>query len=138
MKKRKIDRSFLTNRGVNILLSLGIALLIWTIVSVYFDPDQTNRLKGVPVNFEQDSQMYTSLGLDIINDPMAQATVELAGNGTDVFGLTAENVLGYPDYSVVKGAGPWGLDLPVRVVGHRAPRVTASPAGTVAGGVDPI
>ena len=28
MKKRKIDRSFLNNRGVNILLSLGIALLI--------------------------------------------------------------------------------------------------------------
>ena len=82
MKKRKIDRSFLNNRGVNILLSLGIALLIWTIVTVYIDPDQTNRLKGVPVNFEQDSQMYTSLVLDIINDPMAQVTVELAGNGT--------------------------------------------------------
>ena len=38
MKKRKIDRSFLNNRGVNILLSLGIALLIWTIVTVYIDP----------------------------------------------------------------------------------------------------
>lgn len=49
--------------------------------------------------------MYTALGLDIINDPMAQVTVDLAGNGTDVYGLTADNVLVYPDYSVVKGAG---------------------------------
>ena len=131
MKKRKIDRSFLNNRGVNILLSLGIALLIWTIVTVYIDPDQTNRLKGVPVNFEQDSQMYTSLGLDIINDPMAQVTVELAGNGTDVYGLTAENVLVYPDYSIVKGPGTWELNLLVRVLGNSASRVTASTSDTV-------
>lgn len=131
MKKRKIDRSFLNNRGVNILLSLGIALLIWTIVTVYIDPDQTNRLKGVPVNFEQDSQMYTSLGLDIINDPMAQVTVELAGNGTDVYALTAENVLVYPDYSIVKGPGTWELNLLVRVLGNSASRVTASTSDTV-------
>ena len=47
MKKRKIDRSFLNNRGVNILLSLGIALLIWTIVTVYIDPEQTNTLAQI-------------------------------------------------------------------------------------------
>lgn len=131
MKKRKIDRSILNNRGVNILLSLIIALMIWTIVTVFIDPNQDTKLKGVPVNFDQDSQMYTSLGLDIINDPMAQVTVELAGNGTDVYGLTADNVLVYPDYSVVKGAGTWELNLLVRVLGNSASRVTASTSDTV-------
>ena len=131
MKKKKADRSFLDNRWLNILLSLVIALLIWTIVTVYVDPDQNAHLSGVPVNFDQDSQMYTSLGLDIINEPMAQVTVDLEGNGTDVFALTADNVLVYPDYSVVNGAGTWELNLLVRVLGNSASRVSASTSGTV-------
>ena len=131
MKKRKIDRSILNNRGLNILLSLVIALMIWTIVTVFIDPNQDTKLKGVPVNFDQDSQMYTALGLDIINDPMAQVTVDLAGNGTDVYALTAENVLVYPDYSIVKGPGTWELNLLVRVLGNSASRVSASTTDTV-------
>ena len=131
MKKTNNDRSLLDNRGLRVLLSVAIALLIWTIVTVFIDPDQNTTLKGVPVNFDQDSQMYTSLGLDIINDPVAQVNVELAGNGTDVYGLSADNVLVYPDYSVVKGAGTWELNLLVRVLGNSASRVTATTSGTV-------
>ena len=41
---------------------------------------------------------------------------------------TADNVLVYPDYSVVKGAGTWELNLLVRVLGNSASRVSASMA----------
>ena len=134
MKKNKTndkERSMFDNRGLNILLSVLIAVLIWTIVTVFIDPDQNATLKNVPVDFDQDSRLYTSLGLDIVNDPVAQVTVDLAGNGTDVFSLGSDDLLVYPDYSVVKGAGTWELNLLVRVLGNNASRVDASTDATV-------
>ena len=56
------------------------------------------------------------MGLYIVNEPEAIVTVRLAGSGTTLGELGATDIVVYPDYSDVKGAGAQQLNLIVRIV----------------------
>lgn len=114
MKKKSNERSLLDNRNIRVLVSVLIAVVIWMIVTLYLDPNKNQSFTGVPVNFTYDSATYTALGLDIVNEPKANVTVTLSGNGSEIGGLNKSDLVVYPDYSAVRGAGTMELPLKVR------------------------
>lgn len=115
------DRRFL------LLLSLGIALLLWIYVTMVVMPNTTTTLSGVPVDFDYDSAKYTTLGLDIVNEPSYTVDLSLSGDGSVLGAASASDFVVYPDYSSVKGAGAQTLNLNVRIVNQDLEgRVTAT------------
>lgn len=118
MKKNNKDnkKSLLDSRNVRILLSVLIAVVIWMIVTLAINPGSSTYFSGVPVDFGYDSDAYAKLGLDMVNSPEAKVKVTLKGDGGDLAAVeNAGDMIVYPDFSSVKGAGEYELPLKVRL-----------------------
>ncbi len=118
MKKNNKDnkKSLLDSRNVRILLSVLIAVVIWMIVTLAINPGSSTYFSGVPVDFGYDSDAYAKLGLDMVNSPEAKVKVTLKGDGGDLAAIEgAGDMIVYPDFSSVKGAGEYELPLKVRL-----------------------
>lgn len=132
MKNNETKKSFLDDHRIMVVLSLLIAIVIWSIITISIDPEHTQTVLNVPVAFTYDSAKYTSLGLDVVNQPTAKVTVKVTGKRSEVTTLKAEDLLVYPDYSLVKAAGTMELPLVVRLVDSTmADRVTTVTDQTV-------
>ena len=61
MKKFKWEKLW-GDRRFLLLLSLGIAVLLWLYVTMSVMPNTSTTLSGVPVDFDYDSAKYTHPG----------------------------------------------------------------------------
>lgn len=118
MNKEKAE-PFWKKREFVALVSLLLAVLVWLAVTMYIDTNTSKTLDNIKVDFTYDSRQYTALGLDIVNEPEAIVTVRLVGSGTTLGEISAKDIVVYPDYSAVKGAGAQQLNLIVRIVNSR-------------------
>lgn len=100
-------------------LSLLLAILVWLAVTMVIDTNTNITLNHIKVDFGYDSRQYTALGLDIVNEPEAEVSVRLDGNGTTIGEIQDKDIVVYPDYSAVKGAGAQQLNLIVRILNSR-------------------
>ena len=113
----KKNSSLWDNRAFLMVLSAISAILIWMIVTMYFDPQGSVTITDATVNFSYQSTNYTSLGLDIVDMPDAgNVRVQVDGNGTVIGNLTAADIMVYPQYSNVKGPGETTLKLEARII----------------------
>lgn len=126
MKKFKWEKLW-GDRRFLLLLSLGIAVLLWLYVTMSVMPNTSTTLSGVPVDFDYDSAKYTTLGLDIVNEPSYTVDLSLSGDGSVLGAASASDFVVYPDYSSVKGAGSQTLNLNVKIINpDLESRVTAT------------
>ncbi|MBU3805865.1 MAG: hypothetical protein H9882_03110 [Candidatus Fournierella pullistercoris] len=114
--ENKQSKNLLDDRRVTIPLSVLIAVILWMVVTMFIDPNSTQLLSGVPVDFSYNSSVYINQQLDIVNNPQAKVTLRLSGDGYQVAKARPEDFQVYPDYSMVTGAGQTDLALRVRVV----------------------
>lgn len=114
--------TWLENRNVSAMVSLVIALVIWTYVTTVVDPNQSRPIKDVPVDFNYGNEIYTAKELDIVNNPEAKVTVHLQGDGANINNIRQEDLIVYPDYSLLTGPGDVDLPLQVRFVDSRKGR----------------
>ncbi len=119
---KKEKKSLLDSRNFNMIISLVIALLIWTYVTTVKDPNQTNVLGDVPVDLSYASEIYKAKELDIVNNPETTVTVRLKGNSAVVNGIKTSDLIVYPDYSLLSGPGEFKLPLQVRFADSRKGR----------------
>ena len=115
MKKFKWEKLW-GDRRFLLLLSLFIAILLWTYVTMVVMPNTDTTLSDVPVDFTYDSAKYTTLGLDIVNEPSYTVDLSLSGDGSVLGSASAADFVVYPDYSSVKGAGSQTLNLNVKII----------------------
>ena len=115
MKKFKWEKLW-GDRRFLLLLSLFIAILLWTYVTMVVMPNTDTTLSDVPVDFTYDSAKYTTLGLDIVNEPSYTVDLSLSVDGSVLGSASAADFVVYPDYSSVKGAGSQTLNLNVKIV----------------------
>ena len=121
-QEKQEKKSLLDNRNVCALLSLAIALVIWTYVTTVKDPNQTVYRQNVPVDFSYASEIYRAKDLDIVSNPEAKVSVRLNGSGADVNRIDADDLIVYPDYTAVSGPGEMKLSLQVRFADSRRGR----------------
>ncbi len=119
MNNKEKKEPFWTKREFVAIVSLFLAVLVWLTVTMVIDTNTNITFRNVKVDFSYDSRQYTALGLDIVNEPEAQVSVRLDGSGTTLGEISEKDIVVYPDYSAVKGAGAQQLNLIVRVVNSR-------------------
>lgn len=119
MNNKEKKEPFWTKREFVAIVSLFLAVLVWLTVTMVIDTNTNITFRNIKVDFSYDSRQYTALGLDIVNEPEAQVSVRLDGSGTTLGEISEKDIVVYPDYSAVKGAGAQQLNLIVRVVNSR-------------------
>jgi YbbR domain-containing protein len=99
-----------------VLIVAGVsAVFIWSLVTMYFDP-QSSVVRTGAVNYSYDSSKYTAQGLDIVEEhDIGSVTVQFEGNGTIIGDISSNDFVIYPNYSAVKGAGETTLPLTVKI-----------------------
>lgn len=111
--KQKNDRlqKLLDDKRVTALVSLVLASLLWFVVVSVINPNTTNTIKYVSVNYEYNATAYTNYGLSIVEKDTETKNIRVNGNGSSIKSLSASDVILYPDYSAVTGPGTYTLKL---------------------------
>ncbi len=114
---KKSIKSILQSKQATMVISLIGAFVIWIIVVTSIDPNTEKNIL-VPVDLAFNEAIYTSQGLSIVEKPSQTISVTMEGDGIDLANLLQTDVLVYPDYSSVKGAGEYTLPLVVNYTGQ--------------------
>lgn len=101
----------------SVLLALFCGLVAWTVVAAYVDPQSSIIVQNVPINYANSASTYTSQGLDIVEKPdLETVDVRVDGNSTIIGNITNSDIMVYPSYAGVSGAGRVTLRLQARLV----------------------
>ena len=85
-------------------------------ISTFLDPQGSFVIKDVSVNYGYQSTIYTSKGLDIVDQQAVDnVQVQADGNGTLIGKLSSSDIMVYPVYNGVQGAGKTTLRLEARI-----------------------
>ena len=113
---RKANGSIWDNRFFLGIVSVLAAVLVWMVVSTFLDPQGSFVIKDVSVNYGYQSTIYTSKGLDIVDQQAVDnVQVQADGNGTLIGKLSSSDIMVYPVYNGVQGAGTTTLRLEARI-----------------------
>lgn len=100
----------------SLLLALLCGFISWTVVTVYVDPQGTVTIQDVPINYSNSASTYTSQGLDIVEKPELETVdVKVTGNSTIIGNIQNSDIMVYPSYAGVSGAGKVTLRLQARL-----------------------
>ena len=103
---RKANGSIWDNRFFLGIVSVLAAVLVWMVVSTFLDPQGSFVIKDVSVNYGYQSTIYTSKGLDIVDQQAVDnVQVQADGNGTLIGKLSSSDIMVYPVYNGVQGGG---------------------------------
>lgn len=101
----------------SLILALFCGFVAWTVVAVYVDPQGAVTVQDVPINYANGASAYTSQGLDIVEKPSIETVdVRVDGNSTIIGNITNSDIMVYPSYAGVSGAGRVTLRLQARLV----------------------
>ncbi len=101
----------------SLILALFCGFVAWTVVAVYVDPQGSVTVQDVPINYANSASAYTSQGLDIVEKPGIETVdVRVDGNSTIIGNITNSDIMVYPSYAGVSGAGRVTLRLQARLV----------------------
>ena len=117
MKKKNSKFSFeklFASRRFTLVLSLLLAIVLWLYVINVVETEASDRIT-TQVNFDY-NDVYTDLGLDIIEKPVVNVSVFVQGENRVIGGLSSQDIVVYPDYSAVNGEGEYKLSLVARKV----------------------
>ena len=74
-------------------------------------------MQDVPINYSNSASTYTSQGLDIVEKPDIETVdVKVTGNSTIIGNIQNSDIMVYPSYAGVSGAGKVTLRLQARLV----------------------
>lgn len=101
----------------SMLLALLCGFIAWTVVTVYVDPQGSVTVQDVPINYANSASTYTAQGLDIVEKPEFETVdVKVTGNSTIIGNIQNSDIMVYPSYAGVSGAGKVTLRLQARLV----------------------
>ena len=120
----KGPRTIWDNPIFTMALAIILGFVTWTIVTVFIDPQGSKIVANVPINYTSGASTYTAQGLDIVEKPDIEGvTVKVEGNSTIIGNIQNSDIMVYPSYAGVSGAGKVTLRLQARVT-----TTTISPA----------
>ena len=104
------------NRPFLLVISVLCAIFSWSIVTLTFDQEGDKDFTVTEINYSYNANLYTSQGLDIVETPdISSVQVKVEGSGTIIGQLNASDLIVYPNYSSVNGAGEQTLTLQARI-----------------------
>ena len=101
---RKANGSIWDNRFFLGIVSVLAAVLVWMVVSTFLDPQGSFVIKDVSVNYGYQSTIYTSKGLDIVDQQAVDnVQVQADGNGTLIGKLSSSDIMGGQNHPAAGG-----------------------------------
>ncbi len=111
-ERRRAPRTIWNNPVFSAVLAIIMGFAMWIIVTVYIDPQGSTTVTGVPINYTSGASTYTAQGLDIVEKPDIEGvTVKVEGNSTIIGNIRSADIMVYPSYAGVSGAGKVTLRL---------------------------
>ncbi len=110
MNRNTLSKYFSDKRVLGIL-SLLLALVAWAVVTFSVNPNKVTEVRAVPIQMTRNEDTYKSMGLDIISAGEKTISVRVSGRRSVIGGLSAADIVVYPQYSQVTGAGEYDLPL---------------------------
>ena len=108
--------SLMDNKLLLLAISVLCAIISWSIVTLTFDQEGDRDFTVSEINYSYNSNLYTSMGLDIVDTPdIGSVQVKVEGSGTIIGQLEASDLMVYPNYSAVSGSGEQTLTLQARI-----------------------
>ena len=102
---------------VRIIVAVFCAIITWFVVTMYFDQEGNVTVMVDEISYTYQASTYTSLGLDLVETPQTgNISVRVEGSTTVIGNITGSDIMVYPRYSTVRGAGEVTLDLAARFV----------------------
>lgn len=112
----KGPRTIWDNPIFTMVLAIILGFVTWTIVTVFIDPQGSKIVANVPINYTSGASTYTAQSLDIVEKPDIEGvTVKVEGNSTIIGNIQNSDIMVYPSYAGVSGAGKVTLRLQARV-----------------------
>lgn len=109
MKKKFNFSRLFENRQFNVVLSVVVAVLAWLLVSMYVNTEDTRYIQKVPVNLSYSASVYQALDLSVVDAADYTVTVKVKGPRSVINGLSASDILAYPQMSGVSDSGRYDL-----------------------------
>ena len=102
---------------VRIIVAVFCAIITWFYTYIYFDQEGNVTVMVDEISYAYQASTYTSLGLDLVETPQTgNISVRVEGSTTVIGNITGSDIMVYPRYSTVRGAGEVTLDLAARFV----------------------
>lgn len=109
--RNNIFKDPLSSPKIRLLVSFVTAVAIWTIVVTFFSTEARVVIEDVPINVDYNSNSYTSLGLEIIQQDIETIDVTVSGPRSVVGSLTKDDIIVYPQFANVHTTGKYELAL---------------------------
>lgn len=107
-----VEELFKNNNSLRII-SVVVAVLFWTIVSLYIDPTTTKRIDDIIVDIDSESPILQRLNLAPVDFKIETVSVSVSGNMGDLRALSADDFTGKILLNGVTGPGEYELDIEV-------------------------
>lgn len=101
----------LANKRVVQIVSLVIAVIIWAAVSTGAAVQETKTIKNIPIEFDANGTLYSSLGLKLISSSIDTVDVRVTGPRYVLSQLSSNDIKAYAAVSTVDGPGEYTLAL---------------------------
>lgn len=109
MKNNKLQDLLNSNR-ITLLLSFVIAVVAWVVVVAFFSTGARTTIEDVPINIDYNAS-YLNLDLEIIEQEIETVDVVVTGPRSVIGNLTKDDIIVYPQFSNVRVAGKYSLNL---------------------------
>lgn len=97
------------NKILSILLSLVIAVCLWTYVVTTVTPEDTQWVNNIPVTFTNEDGLFADRNLTLTQGRDFTVNLRCTGNRQELLKLNNSNITVSVDLSQVTGPGSWSL-----------------------------
>ena len=100
------------NVGIK-LLSLGLAVVVWLLVVMYYNPETTDTFKNIPITINYSDSILEEQGLILVSEVDETVDVEIEDSREQLKAIIGKITAAVDISSVTK---PGEYDLPVRIL----------------------
>jgi YbbR domain-containing protein len=110
---KELFSDWLTSRPKLMVLSLVLAVVVWTFVALSVNSITTRTIDNVLVEIPSTGASYQSMGLDLIEGEVTEhrVSVTVSGDRSIIGMLTSDSITVTPDFSKVTEAGTYNITL---------------------------
>ncbi len=100
-------KTIFDNKRIVLLFAFVLAILSWIVVAGFINPGQTRVISNIKIDYTKKEADYQNKNLQIVSDlsDLAYADLQISGDGSLLSSITNADVIVYPDFSAVNGAG---------------------------------
>ena len=104
-------RNLFYNKKFSISVSIVAAFIFWLVIVIDQNPEREQTITNIPIEISTVGTVWGGQGLEVVTDVDQKASVSVYGPNYIVSSLRDSDIKIVPDFSDVKGAGTYTVNL---------------------------